>query len=88
MEVLASMGDECESAAAITEDSYILGNLNWRSIEIIYLANALQQHYEQVFPFEDFFQSVEQREGNDVKLGEFVDFIYSNLAETAAEKHG
>jgi len=83
-EVLSSMGDEWEDSTAISEDSRILGNLNWRSIEMVYVANLVQQHFEQTLPFEDFLRNIEQRETKDVTIGELVDFILANFQDGAA----
>jgi hypothetical protein len=81
LETLRSMGDEWEDEVEVTEDTLIMGNLNWRSIEIVYLANALQQRFEQVFPFEEFLQQIEQREVKDITVREWVDFVYSHLED-------
>ena len=85
LEVLHSMGEEWEDSGAVTEDTRIMGNLNWRSIEIVYLAGAIQQHYNQVFPFEDLFKKIEQRESRDITIGEWVDFVYHHLEEGDAQ---
>jgi len=83
MEVLQSMGDEWEDASSVTEDSLIMGNLNWRSIEIVYLANAMQRKYGRKFPFEQWLKTIEQRETKDVTVREWVDFIHSNLDDAS-----
>jgi acyl carrier protein len=82
LEVLQTMGEEWEDSTAATEDTLIMGNLNWRSIEIVYLANALQQHYGQVFPFEEFLKTVGERESKDATVGEWVSFVHEHLADT------
>jgi acyl carrier protein len=79
IETLQSMGDEWEDQPEITEETLMLGNMNWRSIEIIYLTNALQQHYQRSFPFEEFLQKVQAREISDTSVGEWVDFLTSEL---------
>ena len=68
----------------ITEDTYLLGNMNWRSIEVIYLANNMQEHYGQQFPFAEFFAQVAQREHRDISVGEWVNFIFKHLNGTPA----
>ena len=82
--VLSSLGEEAGADADITEGTYLLGNLNWRSIEVIYLANSMQEHYGRVFPFADFFAQVAQRERRDLSVGEWVDFIHAQLNGSAA----
>jgi len=83
-EVLATMGEEWEDRSAISEDTHLLGNLNWRSIEFVYLANAIQRHYAQTLPFEEFLKDLEQRESKDITVGELVDFIHTNLQDPVA----
>lgn len=80
---LQSMGDEWEEQPEITEETLILGNMNWRSIEVVYLANALQQHYQRPFPFEEFLKQVEAREVRDTTVGEWVDFVTAELNKDA-----
>jgi len=82
------MGDEWDDSEAVSEDTRILGDLNWRSVEIVYLVNELQKHYQQVFPFEEFIRTIEVRETPDSSVGEWVDFIHRHLAATAAESIG
>src|SRR5260370_14200594 len=81
LELMHSMVDEWDDSEPISEQSSILGNLNWRSIEIVYLVRAVQQHFGQVLPFQEFLQGVEQREDQDVSVRELVDFIHDNLQD-------
>lgn len=84
IETLESMGDEWEEQTEVTEETLILGNMNWRSIEIVYLANALQQHYQRPFPFEEFLKEVEARAVPDTTVGEWIDFITAELNKDTA----
>lgn len=84
LQTLHSMQDEWADEVHLTEDSLILGNLNWRSIEMVYLANALQMHYGRVFPFEALLQQVERREEKDISVREWVDFIVTALPTAPA----
>ncbi len=84
LETLRSMTDEWAEEVQLTEESLIMGNLNWRSIEIVYLANTLQLHYGRVFPFEDLLRRVEQRAEKDITVREWVDFIVDELARPAS----
>jgi acyl carrier protein len=88
--LLQSMGDEWDDSSATSEDSYVFGNLNWRSIEIVYLVNAIQQRYKQTFPFAEFLQEIERRDRKDVSVGEIVEFVHRSLSErllTATSRH-
>ena len=84
LQTLSSMQDEWADEVHLTEESLIMGNLNWRSIEMVYLANALQMHYGRVFPFEALLQQIEQREEKDISVREWVDFIVTTLPTAPA----
>src|SRR5438874_1552908 len=85
MEVIQSVGEEWEQTQ-VTEDSSIMGNLNWRSIEILYLAQSIQQRFEKQLPFQEFLKGVEAREQKDLTIRELVDFVYLNLDQSPASK--
>ncbi|HEY2158069.1 MAG TPA: hypothetical protein VGH33_20740 [Isosphaeraceae bacterium] len=87
VEVLRSLEEDPDSAGDIAEDTYMVGDRNWRSIDIIFLANSMQEHYGQPFPFTELFGEIGQREKKDVAVGEWVDFIHQNLARGAAATH-
>jgi acyl carrier protein len=82
LEIVQSMQDEWDDSSATSDDSYLFGNLNWRSIEVVYLVNAIQQTYKQTFPFPEFLQDIERRDRKDVRVGELVDFVYENLSKS------
>ena len=84
-ELLLSMGEEWNYGETISDDTRILGDLNWRSVEIVYLVNELQKHYQRVFPFEQFLRTIEARETPDSSVGEWVDFIHEHLSGARAE---
>ena len=50
LEVMQSMGDEWDQGGPLSESSKALGDLNWRSIEIVYIARAVQQQLVQARP--------------------------------------
>ncbi len=87
--LLRSLSEDRDSGMDITEDTYLLGNMNWRSIEVIYLANNMQEHYGQQFPFVEFFAGIAQKEVRDISVSEWVDFINANLnGSLAPQKQG
>jgi hypothetical protein len=86
-EVLRSLEEDPDSAGEILEGTYMLGDRNWRSIDIIFLANSMQEHYGQPFPFTDLFTEIGQRPVKDLTVGEWVDFIHENLGRDAVATH-
>lgn len=79
IETLQSMAHEWDEQPEITEDTLILGDMNWRSIEIIYLINMLQQHYQRSFPFEAFLKELQARNVSDTSVGQWIDFLITEL---------
>ena len=87
IETLKSL-DEDGEYEEITEGTFLIGDMNWRSIEVIYLSNAIQEHYGQLFPFNDLFEKIGAREVQDISVGEWVDFIHANLGTDAGGQGG
>jgi hypothetical protein len=87
IEVLRSLEEDSETSHEISEDTYILGDRSWRSIDVIFLANTVQEHFDQKFPFTDLFNEIGQREVKDITVGEWVDFLYKNLGQGAVATH-
>jgi hypothetical protein len=88
IEVFRSLEEDPASVEEYTEDTFLMGDRNWRSIDVIYLANTMMEHYGQEFPFTDLFTEIGQREVKDISLGEWVDFIHRNLAPSPAPALG
>jgi acyl carrier protein len=87
-EILAFLGklaDDWEYSDEITEETYLLADMGLASLDVVILANALQEHYGQVFPFTEFYAEIGQRELRDVSVGEWVDFIFNNLDSDLGE---
>jgi len=79
LQFLGGLADDWEYSGDITKDTYLLADMGLASLDVVILANAVQEYYGQVFPFPEFFAKIGQRELRDVSVGEWVDFIYKNL---------
>jgi hypothetical protein len=76
---LRALVPDWEDSDDITEMTYLLSDMNWQSINMIVLANDMQENYAQPFPFDELFESIRSKETQDITVGEWVDFIYKNL---------
>ena len=65
----------------ITEDTLLLGDLAWSSIEVVILATATQERYGQVFPFIEWWEEIGRQGGRDIAVREWVDFVHAHLNE-------
>ena len=68
---------------APSEDSYLFNSVSFQSLVIVVLATEIQEHYRTVIPFNDLFAEVNSREGRDLTVREWVDFVHRHL-ETGA----
>jgi len=82
--LLRRLADDWEYSDEITEDTYLLADMGLASLDVVIVANAMQEHYGQIFPFPEFYAEIGQREPPDVSVGEWVDFIYENLNAASA----
>lgn len=82
--LLRQLHDDHDEDEVITDEMGLLDDLNWQSVELIVLANALQEHYRQVFPFTEFLADLGERGLNDITVGQWVDFIRENLEANSA----
>lgn len=78
LQMLATLRSDWDEEE-ITEDLLLLGDLNWQSIQLVVLANTVQQRYGQLFPFEELFAEVSGRGRTDLTVGEWVDFVHQHL---------
>jgi acyl carrier protein len=79
VQFLGRLADDWEYGGDISEETYLLADMGLASLDVVILANAIQEHYGQPFPFPEFYAEIGQRPRRDVSVGEWVDFIHSNL---------
>ena len=77
--MLPSVRKDWDPGEEISDRMSLLGDMNWRSVELIALAHLTQEHYGHTFPFNDLFAQILQKKTRDLTVGEWVDFIHANL---------
>src|SRR5262245_18073069 len=77
--LLPQVSKEWDPDEEITDQTHLLGDMNWRSIEVIMLAHQTQEHYGTAFPFNDFFSRSAEKKVRDLTVGEWVEFVHSLL---------
>jgi acyl carrier protein len=82
--ILEDLSDEWECSDEITMETSFLDDLGFESIDIVAFGTAIEEHYQQTFPFAEYLAEVGQREELDIKLGEVVEFVHKNLNGHAA----
>ena len=89
LSLLGKLADDWEYTGEITPQTRFFADMGLGSLDVVVLGTAVQEHYQQVFPFVELFAQVGQRAMPDIPVGEWVDFIYRHLdgpsADTAPE---
>jgi acyl carrier protein len=73
--VLALAFPDREYSGDVGADTRVFGDLGLASIDVIVLAERLEQFYGQRLPFGPFLAGLRDRGADDLKLGEVVAFL-------------
>ncbi|MDY6823093.1 MAG: acyl carrier protein [Thermodesulfobacteriota bacterium] len=76
---LEKVGEDWEYSDEITMDTYLLGDLGLESIDVVVLGEFLEEHYDQSFPFTEYFTELAQQEIQDIRVSDLVDFLDRNF---------
>jgi acyl carrier protein len=79
--LLRKLADDWEYTGEITPQTRFFADMGLRSLDVVVLGTAIQEHYKQVLPFVKLFAQVGQRAVPDMPVGEWVDFIAENVQE-------
>lgn len=82
LETLEKVGEDWEFSDEITLKTCLLEDLELESIDVVVLGEFLEEHYDQSFPFTEYFTELAQQDISDISISDLVEFIYSNF-ETA-----
>jgi acyl carrier protein len=82
--LLRKLADDWEYTGEITQETRFFADMGLRSLDVVVLGTAIQEHYKQVLPFVKLFAQVGQRAVPDMPVGEWVDFIAENIQEVPA----
>jgi acyl carrier protein len=77
--ILDELSDEWEYSGEITLETSFFEDLGFESIDVVALGTAIEEHYRRPFPFAEFLAGIGQREEQDIRIGEVVEFIYHQL---------
>src|SRR5262245_55291645 len=78
LELMGGLAGDWEYSGDITEETYLLGDLGFESLDLVVLGTSLQERYGRL-PFSELMAEIGQRELQDVSVGEMVQFITKNL---------
>lgn len=79
LKLLNRLSRDWEYSGAITPDTLLFADLGFESIDAVVLASFVQEHYHQKMPFPQLLAQIGQKDVKDLRIGELVAFIHSNL---------
>ena len=77
--MLDQMLGDWEYSGQITPETFLVSDLGLESLDIVVLGETIQKHYQKMLPLAQFLAEIGQREIRDIRLDEFVEFIYQHL---------
>jgi len=79
LHILTHLRDDWEYSGEISEDTGLFRDLNFESIDAVALGSAIEDHYNQSLPFAEFLMKANQRQAQDITVGELVTFVAENV---------
>ncbi len=77
--ILDELSDDWEYSGEVSLETTFFEDLGFESIDVVALGTAIEEHYQRSFPFAEFLAAIGQRENQDIRIGEVVEFIYQHL---------
>jgi acyl carrier protein len=77
--LLDGLSDDWEYSGEISLETYLFSDLGFESIDAVALGTALEEYYAQALPFAEFLAEIGQREQQDIRVGDLVEFIHKSL---------
>lgn len=82
--LLTKLADDWEYHGEIAPQTRFFSDMGLRSLDVVVLGTAIQEHYRQTFPFVQLFAQVGKRAVPDMPVGEWVDFIHEHMQDVPA----
>jgi acyl carrier protein len=76
-----TMGD-WEYSGEITPETRIFADLGLESIDLVALGGAIEEHYRRTFPFAQWLTELRDRQVDDIRVGDVLQFLHDNLQHT------
>lgn len=63
----------------VLPDTRVFADLGLASIDLVVLAERLEQHYGRKLPFGAFLKGLRDRNADDIAVGELVEFVRTSV---------
>ena len=83
LNLLHQLAEDWEYAGEISSETRLFTDMGLASLDVVILGTAIQEQYGQVLPFQDFYAEVGESGAQDIPVGQWVDFIHSELNKTS-----
>lgn len=83
VELMTTLAGDWEYDGEITEETGLLGELGFESLDLVVLGTAIQERYGRL-PFAELLADLGQREVPDITVGELVAFVDQHRAASAS----
>ena len=77
--ILTQLMEDWDFSGEITPQTFFVADLALESIDIVVISETIQNHYQYQMPFAQFLAEIGQREIRDIRIDEFVEFVYTHL---------
>lgn len=79
LKILTDLREDWEYSDEITEQTGLFGDLEFESIDAVAMGSAIEEHFNQSLPFAEFLTKANERQAEDITVGEVLDFLVENL---------
>lgn len=86
LKILTDLREDWEYSDEITEQTGIFKDLEFESIDAVAMGSAIEEHFNQSLPFAEFLTKANERQAEDITVGEVLDFLLANLKPTQEAK--
>jgi len=79
LKILTELREDWEYSDEITEQTGIFRDLEFESIDAVAMGSAIEEHFNQSLPFAEFLTKANERQAEDITVGDVLDFLVANL---------
>jgi len=79
LQILTDLREDWEYSDEITEQTGIFRDLEFESIDAVAMGSAIEEHFNQSLPFAEFLTKANERQAEDITVGEVLDFLLEHL---------
>ena len=77
--ILDELTDDWEYSGEISLKTSLFDDLGFESIDVVALGTAIEENYRQTLPFAEFLAEIGQREEQNIRVEDIVEFLYKNV---------